>query len=69
MYVHLFAHTPAAVPELWPNRIMNSVCRGSVRTDGVCLCVCAGQQWGLIQHDKYLISAGASPHLQNGKWL
>lgn len=34
-YVHLFALAPATVPELWPNRIMNSVCSGSVRTDGV----------------------------------
>ncbi len=31
-------HTQAPVPELWSNRIMNSMCRGSVRTDGVCLC-------------------------------
>jgi len=36
-YVHLFAHKPATVPELWPNRIMNSVCSSSARTDRVCL--------------------------------
>lgn len=63
-------HTLASVPELWPNSIMNSVCKGRwCACFCVCECVRAGQQWGLIQHDKYLISAGAGPHLQNGKWL
>lgn len=37
----VYTHTLAAVPELWPNRIMNSVCRGSVKADVVRVCVCA----------------------------
>lgn len=41
MFVHLFTHTLAAVPELWPNRIMNSVRRGGVKADVVRVCVCA----------------------------
>ena len=40
MFSHTHTHTLATVPELCPNRIMNLVCRGGVKANGVYVCVC-----------------------------